>query len=86
MAFNPIWTLTFRTAILYVMRIWIYPIRILRTLVAIIVCGIALLLPYKARLAYFSMVAFCVHLPFYVFGHLAKFILKKLDSENPYAS
>lgn len=58
--------------------------RWLRFLVAAVVCGIALFLPYRARVAYLRAIALIVHLPFKVFGKLARFLLGQLGQENPY--
>ena len=56
----------------------------IRFLFALIVCLIALLLPYKLRVLYFKIVSELVHLPFKVFGKLARWILKELQIKNPY--
>ena len=52
----------------------------IRFLVAFMVCGIALLLPFRARTAYQRLIAAIAHLPFILFGRLARFLLGSLDS------
>jgi hypothetical protein len=56
----------------------------LRFLVALFVCTVALLLPYKMRLVWFSAVAAIVHFPFRLFAWTARFIMRRTQTENPY--
>jgi len=53
-------------------------------IISFIVCSVALLLPYRARIIYFRIVSELVHLPFKIFGFISKWMLKQLDIENPY--
>lgn len=55
-----------------------------RFLVACVVCGMALLLPYRVRVWYSEMVAWIVHAPVIVFGRIARLLLGKLGMTNPY--
>ena len=45
---------------------------------------IALLLPMSARRHFYSFVAWVTHLPFRVFGRVARYILEQTETENPY--
>jgi hypothetical protein len=47
----------------------------LRFLIALPLCAAALCLPYRARAAYFRMVAAVAHFPFRAFGMVARVIL-----------
>lgn len=58
--------------------------KLLRLLAGLLICLPALLLPYALRIRYFLFIAWLVHLPFYIFGTFAKWMLKKLEVENPY--
>jgi hypothetical protein len=60
------------------MRKWI------RVAIAFLVCTVALLLPYRARVFYFYLISELVHLPFRLFGRLAKQILKQTQTPNPF--
>lgn len=55
-----------------------------RFLVAMVVCLIALLLPYSLRILWFRLVSEIVHLPFKIFGLIARFLIKQLEIKNPY--
>lgn len=57
---------------------------IVRLIFSSLICLIALLLPYRLRLMWFQMISFLVHLPFKLFGALAKWMLKELGVQNPY--
>jgi hypothetical protein len=46
------------------------------------ICILALALPYRVRVTYFSMVAHVVHLPFRIFGRLARYILRHLNEKQ----
>jgi hypothetical protein len=39
-----------------------------------------LILPYRPRVVYGRLVAFMAHLPFLLFGRLARFLLGNLDT------
>lgn len=58
--------------------------KILRLCFGLMICLPPLLLPYGLRMRYFILVAWLVHLPFYIFGSFSKWMLKKLEVENPY--
>ena len=51
----------------------------------IILCLLGVVLPYRARISYVQFLAAAVNLPFRLFGELARFLMKKLDMDNPYA-
>lgn len=55
-----------------------------RLLISLIVCIIALILPYKIRLVFFKIVSEIVHFPFKLFGFIAKWLLKQLNAGNTY--
>ena len=55
-----------------------------RFIVAFIICVIALVLPYRVRAAYMSFLSAAVHLPFKIFGLLARKLLISLGEDNPY--
>lgn len=59
-------------------------LRVLRFLFALLICSIALVLPYRARLIWFNWIAALIHLPFRVFGRLARFILNRTETDNPF--
>ena len=54
----------------------------MKFLTAALICGVALLLPYKARVFYGRMLAWVVHAPYILFGRLARYILRKLGIEG----
>ena len=56
----------------------------LRACFAFLICVIALLLPYRLRLWWFDLVAKGAHLPFRLFGLLARYLMSQTDSKNPY--
>ena len=58
--------------------------KLIRFLFSLLICTIALVLPYRVRVAYFQFVAWLIHLPFKLFGQLARFIMKQTGTENPY--
>ena len=62
----------------------LFPLRVLRFLVALFVCFTALILPYRMRLLWYQWIARMVHLPFRAFGKLARFIMSKTSTENPF--
>ena len=51
----------------------------LKTLLAFVLCSIALALPYRARLLYGRALAWAAHAPFILFGRLARLILRELE-------
>lgn len=53
--------------------------RVLRFALAAVVCSISLILPYRLRVVYGQAVAFIAHLPFIVFGRLARFMLREFE-------
>jgi len=53
----------------------------LKVLLAFIVCCIALVLPYRARLLYGRALAWAAHAPFIFFGRLARRLLRQLEPE-----
>ncbi len=57
---------------------------VLRFIASLIICLVALLLPYQIRITYFKLVSEAVHLPFKLFGRLAQWLLKELQVRNPY--
>jgi len=60
-------------------------LRALRILLGGLICLLAILLPYRMRIIYFSLVASLVHAPFLLFGKLAKIILASTNTPNPYS-
>lgn len=59
-------------------------LNVLRFPVAVLICMIALALPYRLRVLWYRLVSECVHLPFKIFGGLSVYLMKKLEIENPY--
>ena len=55
----------------------------LRFLVACLVCGVALLLPYRLRVWYAGLVAWIVHAPVILFGRMGRSLLAKLARFPP---
>ena len=60
-------------------------VKLAQFILALIVCSITLLLPYRLRYFWFNGVAWLVHAPFKAFGKVARYLLSKTDTENPYA-
>lgn len=56
----------------------------LRFLIAFVICVVALVLPYALRILWFKAVSELVHLPFKLFGLIARFLIRQLDIKNPY--
>lgn len=56
----------------------------IRFLIALVICAVSLLLPYNLRIIWFKLVSTVVHLPFKLFGLIARFLIKELDIKNPY--
>lgn len=61
-----------------------FMLKVLRFIVALVVCTIAILLPYRLRIFWYRFVGEVVHLPFRIFGYLSKTLLSQLKIENPY--
>lgn len=57
--------------------------RHIRRAVALAVCVAALLLPYRARVAYAGALAFLAHLPYRLFGAIARSLLRRLGLPAP---
>jgi hypothetical protein len=53
--------------------------RLFRFLLGVLICAIALLLPYRARLRYNQFLSFLIHTPFVLFGIVARSLLERLD-------
>ncbi len=53
--------------------------RAFRFLLGIVICAIALVLPYRARIRFNSVLSFLIHTPFVIFGILARALLRRLD-------
>ncbi|MBN8541834.1 MAG: hypothetical protein J0L82_15695 [Deltaproteobacteria bacterium] len=60
------------------------PMAPVRFLFAIVVVGLSLILPYRLRIAFFSFIAGVIHSPFWLFGRIARYILVKTETDNPY--
>lgn len=58
--------------------------RPLRLAAAWLLCAAALALPYRARALYLNLVAAAVHAPYAWFGRLSRWLMRRLDMENPY--
>lgn len=56
--------------------------RLLRFGTAFAVCLPALLLPYGPRTVYGRVVAFAAHLPYLLFGRLARFLLRQVEDSR----
>lgn len=54
--------------------------RLIRLGLAFILCSVALLLPYRLRTMYGRLVASGAHLPYVLFGRLARFLLNQVGS------
>lgn len=57
---------------------------VMSTIAAWVICGPALLMPYRVRVMYGQSIAWAVHMPSVIFGRLARLLLRKLDLSNPY--
>lgn len=57
---------------------------LIRFLFSIVVCTVAIVLPYRMRIHYFKLIANLIHLPFKIFGKLSQYILKQTRTENPF--
>ena len=56
----------------------LYVLKLIKFIIAIFLCSIALLLPYRLRMGYINILAFLIHLPFVTFGKIIKYFFKKL--------
>jgi len=59
-----------------------------RFFIGAMICGIAILLPYRARACFNKMLSMIIHAPFVIFGLLARYLLRELsllraDSHDP---
>ena len=52
--------------------------RYLKVLAALLLCSIALLLPFRARVLFGRLLAWAAHAPFILFGRLARLLLREL--------
>ena len=59
-------------------------LRAIRFLVALIVCLVAVALPYRLRLLWFGAVAAVAHIPYRLFGKIARFVMRQTGDANPY--
>ena len=59
-------------------------LRGIKVVLAFLLCGVALLLPYRVRVLYSQLVAWVAHAPFILFGRLARYMLKGLGLAGPY--
>lgn len=55
--------------------------RAVKFYLALCICAVAMLLPYRLRLLYTSFLSFWIHLPYRIFGRLARFLLDRLNIE-----
>lgn len=53
--------------------------RAIRFVLAVLICAVALILPYRARTRFNRLLSFVIHLPYVLFGRLARFLLRRLD-------
>jgi hypothetical protein len=53
--------------------------RLFRYCVGLVLCLVALVLPYRPRGAYNRFLSFVIHTPFVLFGFLARFLLRRLS-------
>jgi uncharacterized membrane protein YqaE (UPF0057 family) len=56
----------------------LYVSKLIKFIIAIFLCSIALLLPYGLRNNYINILAFFIHLPFVIFGKITRYFLRKL--------
>ena len=52
--------------------------RLLKLVAAVVLCSLAMLLPYRPRLLYGRFLAWGAHAPFILFGRLARSLLREL--------
>lgn len=62
--------------------------RYFRYFIGAMICGIAILLPYRARAYFNKILSMIIHAPFVMFGIIARYLLRKLsllraDSHDP---
>jgi hypothetical protein len=53
-------------------------LRLIKGVIAAVICIIALLLPYRLRLFYTDILAFFLHLPYVVFGKITRHLFTRL--------
>ena len=58
--------------------------KLLRFIAACLLCATALVLPYRVRARYLSLLAAAVHAPYAWFGRLSRRLLASLGAVNPY--
>jgi hypothetical protein len=56
--------------------------RFVRFAAAVVVCSVALVMPYRLRIVYNRLAAVAAHAPFFLFGRLARFLLNRLDPRS----
>ncbi len=56
----------------------LYILKLFKSIIAILLCSIAIVLPYSPRMNYISILAFFVHLPFVIFGKITRYFFKDL--------
>lgn len=52
--------------------------KLIKFIIAIFLCSVALLLPYRLRMNYINILAFFMHLPFVIFGKITRYFFRKL--------
>lgn len=53
----------------------------IKLIIAIPICFIGVLLPYRWRVRYTQWVAFAAHIPYLLFGRITTYLLKELSIE-----
>lgn len=56
-----------------------YPLNFIKAILGLTLNLLALVMPYSLRVCYIKTVSFFIHLPYWLFGRTAKFLMKKLD-------
>jgi hypothetical protein len=67
-----------------IVRVFSAILAMIRFVAALVICLIALVLPYRARLLWYQFMAQLIHLPFRAFAVLARFIMAKTKTDNPF--
>jgi hypothetical protein len=52
--------------------------RSLKLAAAVLICSVAVLLPYRLRGLFGRTLAFLIHIPFILFGKLARYLMREL--------
>jgi|GEM_PF-6964885 len=55
------------------------PFNLIKAFFAIILNTVGLFLPYKLRHHYLKAVSFFIHLPYWLFGKIAQYMMRKLN-------